>query len=40
MEWLAGWVGGINNSDLTGIMCRLGSLIMIGSSSSSIGVLI
>ena len=39
-----GWlVGVINNSDLTGIMCRLGSLIMIGSSSgssSSIGVLI
>ena len=28
-----GWlVGGINKSDLTGIMCRLGSLIMIGSS--------
>ena len=30
-----GWlVGGINNSDLTGIMCRLGSLIIVIGSGS------
>ena len=31
-----GMVGGINNCDLTGIMCRLGSLIMIASGSIDI----